>query len=66
MTLKEKIHKRIWYHTGLYESNLTNEISELADGYAIEILERYHNSLFYIPLKEGESKRIVENIKKEL
>jgi hypothetical protein len=64
MTLKEKIHKRIWYHTGLYKSNLTNEISELADDYAIEILESYHNSLFNIPLKEGEAKEILKHLKK--
>ena len=32
----------------------------------IEILESYHNSLFHIPLKEGEAKRIVEHIKKKL
>ena len=65
MTLKEKVHQKIKRHTGLYKSNLTNEISELADDYAIEILERYHNSLFIIPLKEGEAKEILKHIKNE-
>ncbi len=40
-------------------------IEQIADEFAIEILESYHNSIFNIPLKEGEAKRIVEHIKKE-
>lgn len=39
MRLEEKIHRRIKYHTGLYKSNLTKEISEIADDYAIEFAE---------------------------
>ena len=39
MGLEEKIHRRIKYHTGLYKSNLTKEISEIADDYAIEFAE---------------------------
>ena len=35
------------------------------DDFAIEILEYYHNGLFFIPLKKGEAKKIVEHIKKE-
>ena len=41
------------------------QLEQIADDYAIEVLEHYHNSLFNIPLKEGEAKRIVEHIKKE-
>lgn len=43
----------------------SKDCEQIADDYAIEILESYHNSLFIIPLKEGEAKRIVEHIKKE-
>jgi hypothetical protein len=40
-------------------------IEQIADDYAIEVLESYHNNLFYIPLKDGEAKMIVNHIKKE-
>jgi hypothetical protein len=40
-------------------------IEKIADDYAIEILESYHNNLFYIPLKDGEAKMILNHIKKE-
>ena len=43
-----------------------NKAKEMEEQNTIEILESYHNSLFNIPLKEGEAKRIVEHIKKEL
>lgn len=60
MTLREKFKKLIC-------KNFTiNQLENIAEDYAIEILERYHNSLFNIPLKEGEAKRIVEHIKKGL
>ena len=39
MGLEEKIHRRIKYHTGLYKSNLTKEISEIAYDYAVEFAE---------------------------
>jgi hypothetical protein len=44
--------------------NPTAEIIEqIADDFAIEVLEYYHNNLFNIPLKEDEAKRIVKIIK---
>lgn len=36
---------------------------EQQDKFAIEILEYYHNGLFFVPLKEGEAKKILEHIK---
>ena len=41
MRLEEKIHQRIKYHTGLYKSNLTKEISELAGEFAISFANWY-------------------------
>jgi len=40
-------------------------IEKIADDYAIEVLEYYHNNLFYIPLKDGEAKYILNHIKKQ-
>jgi hypothetical protein len=42
------------------------QAKEMEEQNTIEILVSYHNSLFNIPLKEGEAKKIVEHIKKEL
>ena len=63
MTLREKIHKRIWYHTGLYKSNLTNEIHELADDYAIEFAAwiQFHSELWI----RYNRKELLEIFKKE-
>lgn len=77
MTLREKLNDTIITNIFITESEnrmyyefnhleLAIECEQIADDYAIEILESYHNSLFYIPLKEGEAKKIVEHIKKEL
>jgi hypothetical protein len=43
-----------------------NKAKEMEEQNTIEILERYHNSLFNILLKEGEAKEILKHIKKEL
>ena len=58
MTLRDKFKKATseWFDT--------TECEKIADDYAIEILERYHNSLFIIPLKEGEAKEILKHLKK--
>ena len=56
MTLREKLNEKL-------SESFANEIEEIADDYAIEILETYHNSIFHIPLKDGEAKKIVEHIK---
>ena len=58
MTLRDKF-KEVEIKKGI-----TNELEKIADDYAIEILERYHNSLFIIPLKEGEAKEILKHLKK--
>jgi len=38
---------------------------EQQDEFAIQVLEFYHNGLFFIPLKDGEAKEILNYIKKE-
>jgi len=65
MTLKEKFLELVSEEKSNTLEKIRNRRQEKMDNYAIEILERYHNSLFIIPLKEGEAKRIVEHIKKE-
>lgn len=48
MTFLEKIHQKIKHHTGAYESNLTRDVSVLADDYAIsfgEWLEKLRDSV---------------------
>jgi hypothetical protein len=45
------------------EKGMAKELEKIADDYAIEILETYHNGIFHIRLKEGEAKKIVEYIK---
>jgi hypothetical protein len=67
MKLKEKIHQRIKYHTGLYKSNLTKEISEIADDYAIEFADwltetRLYNEEVY---SMNNTKQLLEIFKKE-
>ena len=59
MTLKEKIGNV------LIDKSISENLEKLTDDFAIEILEYYHNGLFFIPLKKGEAKKIVEHIKKE-
>jgi hypothetical protein len=69
MTLREKFKKCKDASNSYYVLPIADDaeqLEQIADDYAIEILERYHNSLFNIPLKEGEAKKIVEHIKKEL
>ena len=62
MTLREKFEVVLVF---TLSRELHNEKCEqIADDYAIEILERYHNSLFNIPLKEGEAKEILKHLKK--
>ena len=40
-------------------------LEKIADEFAIEVLEFYHNGLFFIPFKDGEAKEILNYIKKE-
>jgi hypothetical protein len=42
------------------------QCAEIAEEFAIEVLEFYHNNLFMIPLKDGEAKNILEIYKKTL
>jgi hypothetical protein len=42
------------------------QCAEIAEEFAIEVLEFYHNNLFAIPLKNGEAKNILEIYKKQL
>jgi CRISPR/Cas system-associated endoribonuclease Cas2 len=65
MTLKEKFNALVPKEFGGMQEPLLSDCEKIADDYAIEILEHYHNSLFNIPLKEVEAKRIVEHIKKQ-
>ena len=63
MTLREKFKEFTKQESWEKENYNAIECEKIAEDYAIEILERYHNSLFIIPLKEGEAKKIVEYIK---
>ena len=65
MTLKEKFETKTSIDTTNEAKAFAKQCELIAEEFAIEILERYHNGLFIIPLKEGEAKRIVEHIKKE-
>ena len=61
MTLRDK------FSTMVLDKDIAEwekECEQIADDYAIEILERYHNSLFIIPLTEGEAKEILKHLKK--
>ena len=40
-------------------------LEKIKDDFAIQVLEHYHNNLFFIPLKKGEAKKILQHIKKE-
>jgi hypothetical protein len=68
MTLKDKFHNPIMRHDlGRNEIEETKEqCSEIAEDFAVEVLEFYHNSLFMIALKDGEAKRILNYIKEQL
>ena len=67
MKLKDKFDNPIMRHDlGRNEIEETKEqCVEIAEDFAIEVLEFYHNSLFMIALKDGEAKRILNHIKKE-
>lgn len=65
MTLREKFKPKLSINTDGEAGRYAKECEQLADDYAIEILERYHNSLFNIPLKEGEAKEILKHLKYE-
>ena len=67
MTLRDKFKKckdasNTYYVLPIADD--AEQLEKIADDYAIEILERYHNSLFIIPLKEGEAKEILKHLKK--
>ena len=66
MTLREKFKPKVSINTDGEAGRYAKQCEQIADDYAIEILETYHNSLFNIPLKEGEAKKIVEHIKNRL
>ena len=68
MTLKEKFDNPIMRHDlGRNEIEETKEqCAEIAEDFAVEVLEFYHNSLFMIPLKDGEAKIILNHIKRRL
>ncbi len=65
MTLREKFKPKVSINTDGEAGRYAKECEQIADDYAIEVLEYYHNNLFYIPLKDGEAKMIVNHIKKE-
>jgi len=64
MTLREKFKPKVSINTDGEAGRYATECEQIADDYAIEVLERYHNSLFNIPLKEGEAKEILKHLKK--
>ena len=68
MTLKDKFDNPIMRHDlGRNEIEETKEqCVEIAEDFAIEVLEFYHNSLFMIALKDGEAKIILNHIKRRL
>lgn len=49
---------------GIDKESYFEQAKEMEEQNTIEILERYHNSLFNIPLKEGEAKEILKHLKK--
>ena len=66
MTLKEKLFNAIFDNAWEFKTeNVVPECEKIADDYASEILECYHNNLFFIQLKEGEAKEILKDIKKQ-
>lgn len=68
MKLKDKFDSPIMRHDlGRNELDETKEqCAEIAEEFTIKVLEFYHNNLFMIPLKDGEAKRILQYIKKQL
>jgi hypothetical protein len=64
MTLREKFKPKVSINTYGEAGRYAKECEQIADDYAIEMLESYHNSLFNIPLKEGEAKEILKHLKK--
>jgi hypothetical protein len=68
MKLKKKLQEEKLY-INPYSFKLTKEgvenFEKIFDDYAIEFLEYYHNSLFFIPLKENEAKEILKIFKKK-
>jgi hypothetical protein len=68
MKLKDKFDSTIMRHDlGRNEIEETKEqCAEIAEDFAIEVLEFYHNNLFMIELKDGEAKNILKHIKKQL
>ena len=65
MTLKQKFEQFTEQKSYDKKNYNAEECEIIADDYAIEVLEYYHNTLFFIKLKEGESKIILEHIKKQ-
>lgn len=66
MTLRDKFKKCKDKSNAYYILPIADDaeqLEQIADDYATEILETYHNGMFNIPLKEGEAKKIVEHIK---
>ena len=61
--LEQKMRKPEWH--SLKRGDIIEQAKEMEEQNTIEILERYHNSLFIIPLKEGEAKEILQIFKKE-
>lgn len=64
MTLRDKFKEVLRQARPHFIGFDSKECEKIADDYAIEILERYHNSVFIIPLKEGEAKEILKHLKK--
>ena len=63
MTLKQKFIKESCDIR--YQVLEPAKFEQIADDYAIEVLLSYHNSLFFLELKEDEAKEILKNIKKQ-
>lgn len=73
MTFLEKVHQKIKHCTGTYESNLTRDISVLADDYAVDFIEwvsskgfkKYSNGWANFSTKATSEKELLEIFKKE-
>lgn len=65
MTLRNKLKTNVSINTDGEAGRFASQCEKIADEFAIEVLEYYHNGLFFIPLKDGEAKKILEYIKKE-
>lgn len=61
--LYEILHKQNYIYEDM--SDYLKQAKEMEEQNTIEILERYHNSLFYIPLKDGEAKEILKHLENE-